>query len=124
MTATQVQQQIAENYTDIEQDVHAVVPGYQVTAMALPFGVFPVDHVLAHQGSYNGTSYNLYALMLVGANPASWYSKTVDPLKPPADPVRPRWRDRRHLLLDREVQAHPSMLFISDGNPTKISLPS
>ncbi len=60
--------------------IHGYLPDAKVTTMALPYGVMPDDPALALAGSWNGTSYQFDAVMLVGAEPApSPFSKDFDP---------------------------------------------
>jgi len=116
-----VQKEVGGNYAAIE----AAVPGYKITTMALPFGVSPVNRVLAYKGTHNGTSYDMAGVMLVGSDPSvSPYAKTFDPL------FVHRIRSGPGGVLDdsdywiAKFKANPSMLYVSDGNPDKISFPS
>jgi hypothetical protein len=117
----QVQQEIGGNY----QDIQKALPGFKITTMALPFGVFPVDRALASQGTYNGQSYNLSGVMLVGANPApSPFAKSFNPLK-----IARVRSDSPTVELNSDYyfpiwKKNPSVLYTSDGDPNKISFPA
>ena len=118
LTDAGVQSEIAQNLAMIKTDV----PGIDVTTMALPLGVHPVNRKLASKGSFDGTSYDFKGVMLVGAGPApSPYSRKFNPLGIP-----------------RLLSGHDKSLFfgatywlnrigatryISDGDPEHISFP-
>ena len=58
--------------------IHHGLPDYQVSTMALPFGVMPDPASLAVSGSWDGEDYAFKGVMLVGANPsASPFSSDV-----------------------------------------------
>jgi hypothetical protein len=113
-----VQAEIAKNLTEIRR----AVPGIDVTTMALPLGVHPVNRALAAKGKFGTTAYSFKAVMLVGAGPApSPYSARFNPFGIP-----------------RLLSGHDKGLFfgatywlnrigttryISDGDPDHISFP-
>ena len=113
-----VQAEIAKNLTEIRR----AVPGIDVTTMALPLGVHPVNKGLAAKGKYGTTPYSFKGVMLVGAGPApSPYSVRFKPFAIP-----------------RLLSGHDKSLFfgatywlnrigatryISDGDPAHISFP-
>lgn len=116
LDGTGVQRELVENLRAIT----AAVPGYTVSSMALPLGVFPTDHTLAQTGSWDGTSYNFSAVMLVGSNPAP------SPYSPHDLAAIPRIRSGRGTVdfdsaywLDRL----PEQRYTSDGDPNRISFP-
>lgn len=121
LSAEDAQEELAGNYAEIK----AAVPDAKITSMALPFGVWPANRVLAYRGSYDGTSYDLDGVMLVGSNPApSPFSAKFDPLAVPRirsglgniDFDSNYWLD----MLDES----PKSLYTSDGDPSTISFPS
>ena len=76
LDSTGVQKELA---TDAKMITDAL-PGYKIRTMALPFGINPSPSSLAVSGSYGGTSYGPYGVMLVGANPSpSPFSGDFDP---------------------------------------------
>ncbi|MDT7537687.1 MAG: hypothetical protein QOI82_1272 [Actinomycetota bacterium] len=113
-----VQAEIAKNLTEIQR----AVPGIDVTTMALPLGIHPVNKALAAKGKFGTTAYSFKAVMLVGAGPApSPYSAKFNPFAIP-----------------RLLSGHDKTLFfgatywlnrigtdryISDGDPDHISFP-
>jgi hypothetical protein len=113
-----VQAEIAKNLTEIRR----AVPGIDVTTMALPLGIHPVNRGLAAKGKFGTTAYSFKAVMLVGAGPApSPYSTRFNPFGIP-----------------RLLSGHDKGLFfgatywlnrigttryISDGDPGHISFP-
>jgi peptidoglycan/xylan/chitin deacetylase (PgdA/CDA1 family) len=116
-----VQKEIGANYAAIQ----AALPGYKITTMALPFGVSPVNVVLAHHGTYNGTTYDLASVMLVGANPSvSPYAATFNPFKVARVRSGPGGAQLDSGYWLDWLKAHPSLRYTSDGNPDKISFPA
>jgi hypothetical protein len=113
-----VQAEIAKDLTLIQR----AVPGIDVTTIALPLGIHPVNKGLAARGRYGTTSYSFQGVMLVGAGPApSPFSTKFKPLAIP-----------------RLLSGHEKSLFfgatywlnrigatryISDGDPDHISFP-
>jgi hypothetical protein len=104
------------------------VPGYRVRTMALPLGVLPRRPALAVRGSWDGTRYGPYAVLLVGAGPApSPFARTFDPRAIPrirsshqpwdgsADFAAAYWL--------RELRRTPGRRYVSDGDPDRISHP-
>ena len=124
LDSTGVQKEMAEEASLIE---HAV-PGYQIKSMALPFGVTPSPNSLAVKGSWGGTSYGPYSVMLVGANPApSPFSSQFDPTAIPR--IRSAhfpWKTTQDYEFDywqSVLEKDPGSVYVSDGNPNTISFP-
>jgi peptidoglycan/xylan/chitin deacetylase (PgdA/CDA1 family) len=123
-SAEEVQSDIVDNLTMIRQ----AVPEAAVTTIALPFGAHPESEELALHGASGGTTYDLAAAMLVGADPApSPYSTGFDPENIPrirsqaatgadAQYVSATWLDR---LASGEVSR-----YTSDGDPAHVSFPA
>jgi hypothetical protein len=121
ISSEQAQKEVGGEYSKII----AQVPGYQVTTMALPFGIHPAESSLAHHGTYDGVTYDLSGVMLVGSNPSpSPFSAKFDPYNIP--------RIRSGTSTDGQLegkywldylQKNPSSLYTSDGDPNKISFP-
>lgn len=125
LTDEKVQEELARPL----QMVQSIEPGYQFYSFALPNGIWPKNKTLAHQGSWNGISYNIQAVLLVGSNPApSPYSKKFDPLKIPrvqavdidARDVPPAYRVTAQIkqLVDKKRQ------YVSDGDPKTVTVPA
>lgn len=123
LDATAVQKEIVDG----QRMINEAVPEERVRTMALPYGVYPVPHELALRGSWDGDSYEYQGVFEVGSGPApSPYSIDFDPLGIPRIRAAP-WQEKTdygsgywvHFL-----EAHPDRLFVSDGNPWRISFPS
>jgi peptidoglycan/xylan/chitin deacetylase (PgdA/CDA1 family) len=121
---TGVQKEIALEASQIE---HAL-PGFKITSMALPYGVTPSTGSLAIQGSWGGTGYGPYAVMLVGANPSpspfagNFDSSAVPRIRSAHLP----WRTTQDYEWDywqSVLEKNPGSVYVSDGNPTTISFP-
>jgi len=121
ISSEQAQKEIGGEYSKIL----AQAPGYQVTTMALPFGIHPNESALAHHGTYNGVTYDLSGVMLVGSNPSpSPFSQKFDQYNIP--------RIRSGTSADGQLEGkywldflekNPSGRYTSDGDPNKISFP-
>ena len=124
LDSTGVQKELA---TDAKMITDAL-PGYKIRTMALPFGIMPSDSSLAVKGSYGGTSYGPYGVMLVGANPSSSpFSGDFNPAEVPR--IRSShlpWSNKQDYEWDywqHVLETNPSSVYVSDGNPATISFP-
>jgi hypothetical protein len=115
---TQVQGEIAKDLTLIRR----AVPGIDVTTMALPLGVHPVNRGLAAKGRFGTTAYSFKAVMLVGAGPApSPYSTRF---KPFAVPRLLSGHDKSlYFGATYWLNRIGTTRYISDGDPDVISFP-
>jgi peptidoglycan/xylan/chitin deacetylase (PgdA/CDA1 family) len=121
LSDTGVQKELAGNYAKIQ----AAVPGYKITTMALPYGVFPRNRDLAHQGTDGTTAYDLAGVMLVGANPSpSPYAASFKPLAIPRIRSGPGEVPLDSAYWLDQLKAHPDSRYTSDGNPAKVSFPA
>jgi hypothetical protein len=102
------------------KNVQAVLPGYQVRTLALPFGVYPKDISLAVNGSYKGLTYHNDAILRVTGGPAfSPFDSRWDPLRLP----RIQAGNNVKRMVD-EFKKRPDEVFISDGKPDTVTYPS
>ena len=118
LSDAQVQAELAGELTLIRRSV----PGVEVTTMALPLGIHPVNKGLAAKGSAGGTAYDFKGVMLVGAGPApSPYNAKFKPLAIPR-------------LLSGHDKSEPfaatywlnrirASRYVSDGDPDHVSFP-
>jgi hypothetical protein len=113
-----VQAEIAKNLTEIQR----AVPGIDVTTMALPMGIHPVNRGLAAKGKFGTTSYSFDGVMLVGAGPSpSPYSATFKPL---AIPRLLSGHDKSlYFGATYWLNRIGTTRYISDGDPDRISFP-
>ncbi|MFN2471115.1 MAG: putative glycoside hydrolase [Gaiellaceae bacterium] len=107
--------------------IRAAVPEANITTFALPLGAWPTPHSIAWRGSWDGESYRLRGVFLVGAEAAkSPFAAAFDPHAIPRIRTTPRkapdqewgsswWLD----ILKRE----PGRRYVSDGDPQTISFP-
>jgi len=117
-----VQQEITDNIAAIRA---ALPPGYPVSTMALPFGIYPTNAELAHRGGSAGQGYDLAGVMQIGSRPsASPYSSAFAPYAIPRIRSGP---GGRHLdagyWLDW-FRTHPSALYTSAGDRQRVSFPA
>jgi hypothetical protein len=116
-----VEKEIGGNY----QAIQAALPGFKITTMALPFGVWPVNKTLAYQGTYLGQSYSMSGVMLVGSNPSpSPYATSFKQYAIPRIRSGPGGAQLDAGYWLTYFQAHPGVLYVSDGNPNKVSFPA
>lgn len=98
--------------------VRAVLPGYALRSLALPFGTRPRDDRYLRAGGRGAGAYNHLGVLLVGAGPAP------SPFDPRLDRTRiPRIRAdgpnlERWLAY---LAAHPERVFTSDGRPDRVT---
>ena len=118
LSDTGVQEEIAKDLTMIWR----AVPGIDVTTMALPLGIHPVNKALAAKGRFGTTAYSFKAVMLVGAGPApSPYSAKFKPL---AIPRLLSGRDKSlYFGATYWLNRIGTTRYISDGDPEHISFP-
>ncbi len=107
--------------------IHELLPGYRIRSMALPLGSLPHEPQLVVRGSWRGTSYGPYAVMLVGANPApSPYSRDFDRAAVPR--IRSSqlpWPAESDLAFGdwmRRFEQSPETRYVSDGDPNSIAV--
>lgn len=96
------------------------VPGYQVTTLALPFGLSPKNYSLAIKGSYNDVTYEHKGILKVGARPA------LSPAREDFDPYHlPRVKASTMELGKwlEYFQKHPEERYVSDGNSQTQAVP-
>lgn len=114
-----VQQQIAQ----LQLAVDSAVPGYKIRTMALPQGLWPKNHDLAHHGSWTDPkshrtiSYGYEAVLEVAGGPAP----------SPYDPKFNALKLTRLQAVDPSMWASLDNLdktktrYVSDGNPNTIA---
>jgi len=117
-------QQIAQGQLAID----SAVPGYKVTAMALPLGMWPKDKAVAWHGSWTNPktgqsiSYDFNTVFEVSGSP------NVSPYRPDFDPHHTHRQimsgDALTNVLKRLDQAGPASRYISDGDPKTIARPA
>jgi hypothetical protein len=118
LSDTGVQEEIAKDLTLIRRNV----PGIDVTTMALPLGIHPVNKGLAAKGRFGTTAYSFKAVMLVGAGPAP--SPYAAKFKPFAVPRLLSGHDKSlYFAATYWLNRIGTTRYISDGDPEHISFP-
>ena len=114
---TEARKQLAQSKATIEEMVGG---GYQVTTLAVPFGVYPTSDAL-FKGTWNDLSYDYKGVLEVtGGGSPSPFSTKFEPLH----------IHRIEVAGDSLKQAiqgykdHPELRYVSDGDPTVISAPT
>ena len=102
------------------KNTQAILPGYNVHTLALPFGVYPKDINLAVAGTYHGIAYHNDAILRVAGGPAP------SPFNSRWDPWRlPRIRSGSDVpRMVNEFKKHPDEVFVSDGKPDTVAYPA
>ena len=118
---------VQEEFGKLQQMVEQAVPGLRPRTMALPLGVEPRNHALAHTGSYAGERYINEGVLLVGANPShSPYHKLFDAQAIPRIRSSSYQGGRAAYLatywLDF-LKANPDKRYRAAGNPGKVTFP-
>jgi peptidoglycan/xylan/chitin deacetylase (PgdA/CDA1 family) len=112
-----VRRQLAEAQTWIQRSV----PDYKIRALALPYGVYPKDVRWALSGSVKGVTYSHDAILRVSGGAApSPFSRDWDPARLPR--IQAIESELQHWLGYFEL--HPRQRFVSDGDPTVITVPA
>jgi peptidoglycan/xylan/chitin deacetylase (PgdA/CDA1 family) len=104
------------------REIQSFVPGYQVRSFALPYGIHPKNRILARQGEHQGIKYSHNSVMLVGSGPVpSPYSTEFNPYKMERIQAGDTpWGPKSFV---EKYRKNPSLRFVSDGNPVKITIP-
>jgi peptidoglycan/xylan/chitin deacetylase (PgdA/CDA1 family) len=102
--------------------VRAVVPETPMDIITLPYGAWPDGNEALLRGfEYQGRWYQFSAAMLVGANPVP------SPLSSQFNPYRLARIQAYDEQLDywfAEFEANPGILYVSDGDPTAVTVPN
>lgn len=107
-------EKVMEELARLQQHVEDAVPGYRLRALALPFGIAPVERQLALAGKWGDVTYNHSFILEVGAEPAfSPLSERYNPASIPrintTDELFYRWLNW--------LDADPVRKFVSNGKP-------
>lgn len=103
-----------------------ILAGYEVSSLALPYGIYPKNPALAAAGAYQEHSYANAAVLLVGYRPApSPFALNFNPLRLPRVRASETKVDGVGLY-DWLVHFanNPHKRYISDGNPDIITAPA
>jgi peptidoglycan/xylan/chitin deacetylase (PgdA/CDA1 family) len=112
-----VRTQLAE----AQQWIQRHVPDYPIRTLALPHGVYPKDVRWALSGSAKGVSYRHDAILMVAGGAApSPFARGFDPVRLPR--IQAVQRDLDYWLT--HFERNPQDRFVSDGDPTAITVPS
>jgi peptidoglycan/xylan/chitin deacetylase (PgdA/CDA1 family) len=103
------------------KNIQAVLPGYKVHTLALPFGKYPKDISLAIDGSYRGVVYHNDAILRVSGGPAtSPFNVRWDPLHLPRTQVC--GSDLKRMV--DVFKKRPDEVFVSDGKADTVTYPA
>jgi peptidoglycan/xylan/chitin deacetylase (PgdA/CDA1 family) len=123
LDATEVQRQLVLGNRVLSDRI----PGYRAQTMSLPLGALPTPRSLATHGRWHGQSYRFAGVFLGGAEPApSPFSTKFNPGAIPRIRPKPYWDGSRDftggMWLDL-LERNPSLRYVSDGDPGKITFP-
>jgi peptidoglycan/xylan/chitin deacetylase (PgdA/CDA1 family) len=107
--------------------IHEFLPGYRIRTFALPLGSLPKNARDAVSGSWGGTRYGPYAVLLVGANPApSPFASTFDRTAiPRIRSSHAGWNgeaDYAFTYWMRYFERNPRARYVSDGDVRTITV--
>lgn len=109
----EVQKTLAQQVAGLRE----VLPDYDGSTLALPFGLPPQNKALAVRGEFSGVAYRHRAVLLVGSDPVhSPYDKRVDFMELPRVQAIDSEFDRWFPYLDQ-------YRYISDGDPDTVVIP-
>jgi peptidoglycan/xylan/chitin deacetylase (PgdA/CDA1 family) len=112
--------QVAKQLALPEATVEAMVPGYELRSLSPPFGIYPSDDVVLVSGSWGDSSYDLDAAVHVAGG------VSVSPFDPVFDPLHITRVQATQGDIDEvlgHLAANPADRFISDGDPSRVSIP-
>lgn len=116
---TGVQAEIGRDVAAIE----AAVPGYRVRILAVPFGVYPRNLDLLHSGTHDGIPYEFDAVFGVAETAApSPFALRFAPYRIPRLDTGLGVLDAQDALA--RLAADPTLRYVSDGDPERISFPA
>lgn len=114
-----VQAEIGRDVAALE----AAIPGYTVQTLAVPFGVYPRTRSLVRAGMHEGVPYSLDAVFGVAEiSSPSPFSTRFDVYNIPRLDTGLGVRDAQDALA--RLAADPSLRYVSDGDPDRISFPA
>lgn len=109
--------------------MRSIDPKVKVDTLCLPDGVMPKNHNLMFRGSYDGSTYNMKWVLLVGSNPMypQYHYKSPGAELPRVqvmdfDPRTGKGADGSGYWL-AYFDRHPELRFVSDGDPLTICAP-
>jgi peptidoglycan/xylan/chitin deacetylase (PgdA/CDA1 family) len=108
---------VQETLAEQVRRIRTVLPSYDGSTLALPFGQMPTNESLAVSGEYNGVAYQHRAVLLVGSDPVySLYDQRLDLMALPRvqaiESEFERWMD----YMDEAR-------YVSDGDPETVVVP-
>ncbi|HEX6925690.1 MAG TPA: hypothetical protein VF167_09670 [Longimicrobiaceae bacterium] len=105
-----------------EDSIQVYLPDdYDIVTFSLPLGVWPKNRSLAWQGEYKGKPYHYeFVLEVTGDANESPFDRTFDPHSVNRFIVAPGRLERQIAAWERD----PSRRFVSDGDPTAITVPT
>ncbi len=111
---------VRKQLAQAQQRIQRLVPGYQLRTLALPMGAYPQELAWAIQGSADGVTYRHDAILRVAGGPApSPFSRRFDPYHLP----RIQAVESELTFWLRYFDQHPEERFVSDGDPTTVTIP-
>ena len=98
------------------KEIQALVPGYNVHTIALPFGIHAKNRALEHDGEYQGFKYHNDSILLVGSGPAvSPYSRDFNPYK--LERIQAGDTPWGPKAFVETFKKNPTLRYVSGGNP-------
>ncbi|MBN2527622.1 MAG: polysaccharide deacetylase family protein [Deltaproteobacteria bacterium] len=117
----EVMQEVGQN----QSALNAVLPGYQMQSLALPYGRTPKAAWMTAtmSGDFDGVQYENQVVLGVGSKPSHSPTST---LFVPSDVHRVRAPGRDPVVTDLDwwlKKISPGRLYVSDGNPHVVTIP-
>jgi len=111
---------VRKQLAQAQQRIQRLVPGYQLRTLALPMGAYPQELAWAIQGNADGVTYRHDAILRVAGGPApSPFARRFDPYHLP----RIQAVESELTFWLRHFDQHPEERFVSDGDPTTLTIP-
>jgi len=116
ITAERIEWELAVSQHVIEE----LAPGYEVETLSVPYGEFPYTLDFLKAGQWGDFSYTYRG------NAAAWGGPTVSPFDPTFDPYRVSRLEVTSDSLNHWLtyfEQNPQAVYVSDGDPNRITTP-
>lgn len=118
-SAERIAKELARSQAELEARIGG---GYEVFTLSPPYGEYPDDHSLLVSGEFEGTAYHYSAVVMAwGSSGPSPFSSRFDAVRIPRITAYPK---NTVPDLIEYFQDHPDLRYVSDGDPSTVSIPS
>jgi peptidoglycan/xylan/chitin deacetylase (PgdA/CDA1 family) len=117
-TPSRIKKELAQSKSRLEAMIGG---GYKIYTLNPPYGEYPDDASILASGEYDGTTYRYSAVVMAwGESGPSPFSSRFDPMHISRITAYPQ-NTVRNLI--EYFRSHPELRYVSDGDPSAISVP-